>query len=208
MILPVYDKEYKQVGEMKLHEELTNFDENKTHLIHEAVVSFLRNKRKGCASTLNRAMITGSNRKPYRQKGTGLARLGTRKSPLLKGGGVIFGPTPREFSYKLPRKKKRKALNLALAQKVTTGSFFIVDDLEMDVPKTKEIIRFLSKFGVNGSVMYVSENYNYNVFKSFSNIPDATAKVLREVNVFNVLKFDTILFSQSALKRFLEKRFG
>jgi len=208
MLLPVYDKEFKKVKEFELDDKMSKFDETKNHLIQEAVLSYLKNKRKGCASTLNRALITGSNRKPYRQKGTGLARLGTLKSPLLRGGGVIFGPTPREFNYKMSQKKKVKALNLAIAQKISTNSFFIVDEFNLEIPKTKEIIFLLKNFGLEGSVLYISENFNYNVFKSFANITKAEAKVLRELNVFNLLKYDTVLFSQNALKRFQEKRFG
>jgi large subunit ribosomal protein L4 len=207
MLLPVYDKQKKQVGEIELAEDITNFDQNKSHLIQEAVISYLANRRKGSASTLNRARITGSNRKPYRQKGTGLARLGAVKSPLLKGGGVIFGPTPRKFNYKIPQKKRIKALNLAIAQKINTGSLFIIDGIELEVPKTKEIISVLKSFDIDGSVMFVNEKYDHNLFKSFSNIPGASAKVLRELNVFNILKFRTLLFSRNAIRKFQEERF-
>jgi large subunit ribosomal protein L4 len=207
MLIPVYDKEYKKVDDIELSADLSNFDQEKSHLIEEAVISYLVNKRKGCASTLNRALLSGSNKKPYKQKGTGLARLGTLKSPLLRGGGIVFGPMPRDFHYKLSQKQKVKALNLSIAQKVSAGSFFVVNELDLEVPKTKEIIRFLSNFGIKDSVMFVTEKYNHNVFKSFANIPNTVAKVLREINVFNILKYNTLVFSHDAIKRFQEERF-
>ncbi|MBU1627737.1 50S ribosomal protein L4 [bacterium] len=207
MLIPVYDIEYKKVEDIELIPNITDYAQDKNHLIEEAVISYLVNKRKGCASTLNRALVTGSNRKPYKQKGTGLARMGTLKSPLLRGGGVIFGPSPKDFHYKMPLKKKRMALNLAIAQKICTGSFYVIDGIELETPKTKEIIRLLGNFGIKDSVMFVTEKYNHNVFKSFANIPNTIAKVLREMNVFYVLKYNTLMISKSAIQKFQEMRF-
>lgn len=208
MLVPVYNKENNRVGEIELREELTTYDPEKNHLVQETVISYLANKRRGSASTLTRGMVSGSNRKPYKQKGTGLARMGTLKSPLLKGGGVIFGPHPREFKYKVHKKVKFTALNHAIAQKFVANSLFVIEDLSMDSPKTKEIVQFLKNFAVEGSVLFVSDQYNHNLFKSFANLPKATVKVLRELNVYNILKHKTLFFTLSAIKKFQEERFA
>jgi large subunit ribosomal protein L4 len=207
MLVPVYNKENNKVSEFDLNDELTTYDPVNNHLIQETILSYLTNRRKGSASTLTRGMMSGSNRKPYKQKGTGLARMGTLKSPLLRGGGVIFGPHPREYNHKVQKKIKFKAMNLAIAQKFVSNSFFIVEDFNMDTPKTKEIVKFLNNFSIENNVILVTDQFDYNIFKSFANIPQVEAKVLREMNVYNIMKYKKVFITLSAIKRFQEERF-
>jgi large subunit ribosomal protein L4 len=176
----------------------------KEHLIYEAVVNYRANQRRGTASTKTRGEVRGGGRKPWRQKGTGRARAGSTRSPLWRSGGTTFGPKPRDYSYKIPRKAKRNALKSAIAMKFAEKQLMVLDSLEFKEPKTKEGVNFLRQLNLE-SALVVENQENRNVFLSLRNIPKVKAIDFSQVNIYDVLNHKSLVFTQKAFESLMER---
>ncbi len=176
----------------------------KEHLIYEVVVNYRANQRRGTAATKTRAMVRGGGRKPWRQKGTGRARAGSTRSPLWRSGGTSFGPQPRDYSYSMPKKAKRLALKSALAAKLADEQLMVLDKLEFNEPKTKEGARLLNNLRLN-SALFVDSHENKNLILSLRNIPKAKAVDYNQLNVYDILNYKGLVFSQKAFDSLMEK---
>ena len=188
----------EKVSQIELSDEIFKVD-IKSCVLHEAVVSQLAAKRAGNASVKRRSDIVGSNRKLYRQKGTGRARKGNIKSPILRGGGVVFGPSPRSFAVKVNKKVKRLALKMALSSKLKQEELTIIDRFELERIKTKNFVDILNELNIK-SVLIVTDTKNENLEKSSRNVPGT--KVLRAegLNVYDVLKYNQLLLLEPSIK--------
>jgi len=194
----LYSMSGEQVGEVDLKEEVFGVPVHR-QAMHDAVVAHLARRRRGTHDTKTRAEVTGSGRKPWRQKGTGRARAGSRKSPIWKGGGVVFGPHPRDYGYKLPKKVRRLALKSALSSKVETGEIKVLDSLTMDQPKTKEMAEVLRKLAVDNKALIVTAGTDQNVYKSARNIPGVKSLPAGSLNVYDLLSFGTLVITKDAV---------
>jgi len=197
--LDIIDINRNVVGKTELKEEI--FDVKvKEHLIHQVVVMQMTNRRQGTSSTKNRAMVRGGGIKPWRQKGTGRARAGSIRSPLWRGGGIIFGPTPKSYNYKLPKKVRRSALKSALTQKVKEGGFLIVDKIELEEPRTKEMISILRNLKVKGRVLFILSEENSNIELSVRNIPYVNVLKFAGLNVYDLILCNTVICTEATLR--------
>jgi large subunit ribosomal protein L4 len=176
----------------------------KEHLLYESVINYRANQRSGTAATKTRAMVRGGGRKPWRQKGTGRARAGSTRSPIWRKGGVTFGPSPRSYAYSMPKKAKRNALKSALSMKLNEKQLVILDTIEFKEPKTKEGIKFLKGLNLD-SALIVDNHENKNMFLSLRNIPKVKAIDFTNLNVYDVLNFRSLVFSQKAFESLMEK---
>jgi large subunit ribosomal protein L4 len=176
----------------------------KEHLLYEAVVNYRANQRRGTAATKTRAMVRGGGRKPWRQKGTGRARAGSTRSPLWRKGGTTFGPSPRSYAYAMPKKAKRSALKSALAMRIGEKQLLVLDTINLKEPKTKEGVKFLKGLNLD-SVLVVDHQKNKNLFLSLRNIPKVKAIDHNDLNVYDVLNFKSLVFSQKAFESLMEK---
>ncbi len=199
----VLDKSGKVKSEVKLPETVFSYPV-KPHLLFEAVVNFQANQRRGTAATKTRAMVSGSNRKPWRQKGTGRARVGSTRSPLWRKGGTTFGPQPRDYSYQLPKQAKKNALRSALSLKLSEKLLLIVDDLKLKEAKTKGAVDLLKSFHVD-SALIVDNRDNRNLFMSLKNIRRVKAVDWRLVNSRDILNYRWLVISQQAFGSLMEK---
>ncbi len=195
----VYDMNGAQIGELELNDSVFGIKPNKT-VLYEFVKMQMANKRVGTASSKTRAEVRGGGKKPWRQKGTGRARAGTIRSPLWKGGGIIFGPRPRDYSYRLPRKVRRLAMCSALSSKVIEENLIIIDKLNFVEPKTKLMVDTLSKLNLAGrKALIVTADGNVNTAKSARNIPGIKALRADYINVYDLLNHDTLLITKDAI---------
>lgn len=176
----------------------------KEHLLYESVVNYRANQRSGTAATKTRAMVRGGGRKPWRQKGTGRARAGSIRSPIWRKGGVTFGPSPRSYAYSMPKKARRSALKSALSMKLSEKQLLILDAIEFKEPKTREGVKFLQGLKLD-SALIVDNHKNKNMFLSLRNIPKVKAIDHNDLNVYDVLNFEFLVFSQMAFKSLMEK---
>ncbi|MGD2087026.1 MAG: 50S ribosomal protein L4 [Candidatus Aminicenantes bacterium] len=190
------------VSEMELPEEIFNYP-LKEHLIYEAVKNFRANQKRGTAATKTRGKVTGSGRKLWRQKGTGRARIGSIRSPLWRGGGITFGPLPRDFSYKMPKKAKRNALKSVLSDKMRNDRILVVDDIALDSIKTKDTLSLLKNFQFD-KLLIVDKKENSKLILSTRNIPYIKTIDYREINVYDSLKYNYIMFSVDAVTQLVE----
>lgn len=179
--VPVYNTKGSQVGEIALNDNIFAVKVNKA-LLHEAVVMQLASRRQGTSSTKNRSAVRGGGRKPWKQKGTGQARVGSRRSPLWTGGGIIFGPSPRDYDYNLPKKARRQALKSALSAKVEAGEIIVIDAFNFTEPKTKVMSGILGDLKVKKALI-VTTDVDNNLYKSTRNIPGVAAMVTEGLNV-------------------------
>ena len=196
--VPVYNMEGNAVGEIELKDEIFGVEINE-HLVHMAVVQQLANDRQGTQQAKTRGDVSGGGKKPWRQKGTGHARQGSIRAPQWKGGGVVFAPTPRDYSFKLNKKEKRAALKGALASRVADGKFFVVDDLSLDEIKTKKFQAVLDAFKLNKALVVLDE-LDQNVILSARNIPDVKTAQVNTINVYDILKYDSLMITESAVR--------
>jgi len=194
--LPVMTQEGKVSGEVALPEAVFSYPV-KRHILYESVVNYLANQRIGTTSTKTRGEVSGSNRKPWRQKGTGRARVGSIRSPLWRKGGTVFGPKPRDHGYELPSQVKRNALKSALALKYGEKRLLLVENLNLTQPKTKEAAQLLRQLQVD-SALVVDLADNKNLFLALRNLPRAKAVDARKLNAFDVLRFNWLIISQRA----------
>ncbi|MBQ3665240.1 MAG: 50S ribosomal protein L4 [Lachnospiraceae bacterium] len=193
----VYNMEGNQVGDIELNDAVFGVEINE-HLVHMAVVSQLANNRQGTQSAKTRSEVSGGGRKPWRQKGTGHARQGSTRSPQWTGGGVVFAPKPRDYSFKLNKKERRLALKSALTSRVQENKFIVVDELKMDEIKTKSFANTLSNLNVNKALVVVG-NDSENVVLSARNIPAVKTAYTNTINVYDILKYDTVVIDKAAV---------
>jgi large subunit ribosomal protein L4 len=201
--LHVFDRSGKQAAELDLPAGVFGYPE-KGHLVYEAVVSFRANQRQGTAATKTRANVSGGGRKPWRQKGTGRARVGSTRSPLWKKGGTVFGPQPRDYSYELPKKAKRNALRSVLSQKLGENQILVLDEIALPEPKTKEALSLLKTFNV-ASALIVDSHKNRNLFLAVRNLPGVKAVDVGTLNVYDILNHQWLVFSRKALESAMER---
>ncbi|MBR6223396.1 MAG: 50S ribosomal protein L4 [Lachnospiraceae bacterium] len=193
----VYNTDGKEVGQLELADSVFGVEINE-HLVHMAVVSQLANKRQGTQSAKTRSEVSGGGRKPWRQKGTGHARQGSTRSPQWTGGGVVFAPKPRDYSIKLNKKEKQLALKSALTSKVQDNKFLVLESLTMDAPKTSTFAKIMSNLEVHKALV-VTKDADKNVVLSARNIPDVKTTMSSTLNVFDVLKYDTVVITKDAV---------
>ena len=193
----VYNMEGKEVGTMELSDAVFGVEVNE-HLVHLAVVQQLANNRQGTQKAKTRSEVSGGGRKPWRQKGTGHARQGSTRSPQWTGGGVVFAPTPRDYSFKLNKKEKRAALKSALTSRVVENKFVVVDELKMDEIKTKKFAEVLKNLNVEKALVVLND-MDEKVIASAANIPTVKTSQTNELNVFDVLKYDTVVVTKAAV---------
>ena len=193
----VYNIEGKVVGDMELNDAVFGVEVN-THLVHQAVVLQLANKRQGTQSAKTRSEVSGGGRKPWRQKGTGHARQGSTRSPQWTGGGIVFAPKPRDYSFKMNKKEKNLALKSVLTTKVAENKFIVVDGLSFDEIKTKNMVNVLNNLKV-AKALVVTANDDKNVILSARNIQDVKTATADTINVYDILKYDTMVVSKEAV---------
>ena len=193
----VYNIEGKEVGTIELNDAVFGVEVNE-HLVHMAVVSQLANKRQGTQKAKTRSEVSGGGRKPWRQKGTGHARQGSTRSPQWTGGGVVFAPVPRDYSFKMNKKEKRAALKSALTSRVEENKFIVVDELNFDEIKTKKFQAVLNNLNVNKALV-VLEDGNKNVEISAKNIPDVKTAHTNTINVYDILKYNTVIATKAVV---------
>lgn len=198
----VFNMSGSEVGSIKLNDSIFAVEVN-THVMHQAVVQYLANKRQGTQSALTRAEVRGGGRKPWRQKGTGRARQGSTRSPQWTGGGVVFAPKPRDYSFKLNKKVKRLALKSALTTKVNDGKFVVVDEINLPEMKTKEMVKVLNNLNVNKSLV-VLEDANEKAVVAARNIPTVKTASVSTINVYDILKYDSVVVTKAAVEKIEE----
>ena len=194
----VLNMEGSEVGKMKLNDAIFGVEINE-HLVHQAVVTQLANDRQGTQKAKTRSEVRGGGRKPWRQKGTGHARQGSIRSPQWTGGGVVFAPTPRDYSKKMNKKEKRIALKSVLTSRVEEGKFIVLDELKFDAPKTKEFAQVMKNLEADKALVVINDN-DTNVVKSAANIPTVKTASTNTINVYDILKYDTVIVTQDAVK--------
>lgn len=190
----------EQVEEIELNDNVFGVEVNQ-HVVYEVVKNQLANKRQGTQSTKTRAEVRGGGRKPWRQKGTGRARQGSIRAPHFTGGGIIFAPKPRDYSYKLPKKIKRLALKSVLTSKVESGEMIVVDKIAFDAPKTKEMVKFLTSIKADEKALVVIDEKDTNVIKSTKNIPNVHTALVNTINVYDILKYNSFIITKEAVKK-------
>lgn len=195
----LYNINGEQVGEVTLKDEIFGIEVNEP-VLHDAVVMQLANRRRGTHDTKTRSEVSGGGRKPWRQKGTGRARHGTIRSPIWRGGGIVFGPHPRDYSYSLPKKVKRLALKSALSAKVNAGEIVVLDELKLEQPKTKEMARILGNLKVDDCLL-VTAGKDETVAKSARNIPNIKPLIATSLNVYDILAYDKLVMTRDALAK-------
>ena len=198
----VYNMEGKEVGTMELDDAVFGV-EIKEHLVHRAVVLQLANNRQGTQKAKTRSEVSGGGRKPWRQKGTGHARQGSTRSPQWTGGGVVFAPKPRDYSFKMNKKEKRIALLSALSSKVADNKIVVLDAFNLDEVKTKKFAEVMSNLKVDKALVVI-EGENKNVVLSGRNIPTVKVSATNEINTYDVLKYETLVVTKAAVEKLEE----
>ncbi len=193
----VYNMEGNEVGKIDLSDEIFGVKVNE-HLVHMAVVWHLANKRQGTQKAKTRSEVSGGGRKPWRQKGTGHARQGSIRAPQWKGGGVVFAPTPRDYSFKMNKKEKRLALKSALTSRVQENKFIVLDELKLDEIKTKKFKNVLNNLNVGRALVVIHES-DQNVVMSARNIPNVRTTLASSMNVYDILKYNTVIVTKAAI---------
>ena len=198
----VYNIDGKEVGSIELNDAVFGVEVNE-HLVHLAVVNQLANKRQGTQSAKTRSEVSGGGRKPWRQKGTGHARQGSTRAPQWTGGGVVFAPKPRDYSFKMNKKDKKIALLSALSSKVNDSKIVVLDSFNLDEIKTKKFAEVMNNIKVSNA-LFVIEGENKNVVLSGRNIPTVKVSATNEINTYDVLKYDTLVVTKAAVEKLEE----
>lgn len=198
----VFNMKGDQVGTIELNDAIFGIEANE-HVMHQAVVQYLANQRQGTQSAKTRAEVRGGGRKPWRQKGTGRARQGSIRSPQWVGGGVVFAPKPRDYSFKLNKKVKRLALQSALSVKAAEGKIIVMDELTLTEVKTKAMIQVLENIKC-GKALIVMDGSNTNVMLSARNIPEVKTASVNTINVYDLLKYNTLVVTKEAVEKIQE----
>jgi len=202
----VYNQTGESVEQIELSSDLLEAEINKD-VLHQVVVMHLANARQGTASTKTRADVRGSGKKLYRQKGTGMARAGSRRSPIRVGGGVAFGPKPKDYGYKVPRKVRLLAIKCALADKFQNDNVVVVDAINLEHPKTKQMISIMESIGVSRDkkTLFVLDAPDENVFYSVRNIPRVGVCIWESLNTYDILWYDKLVVTRNALGKIEER---
>ncbi len=198
----VYNMEGKEVGSMELNDTVFAAPINE-HLVHMAVLLQLANKRQGTQSAKTRSEVSGGGRKPWRQKGTGHARQGSTRSPQWTGGGIVFAPKPRDYSFKMNKKEKAAAIRSALSSRVNENKFVVLDELKLEEIKTKKMVEVLNNLKVNKALV-VTADKDDNVVLSTRNLPEVRAAFTSTINVYDILKYDTVVITKDAVAKLEE----
>ncbi len=193
----VYNMEGNEVGTIELNDAVFGVDVNE-HLVHMAVVAQLANKRQGTQKAKTRSEVSGGGRKPWRQKGTGHARQGSTRAPQWTGGGVVFAPTPRDYTIRLNKKEKRLALKSALTSRVLENKLIVVDELKFDEVKTKNFVNVMNNLKADKALVVLNEN-DANVVMSARNIPTVKTALTNTINVYDILKYNTLILTKDAV---------
>ncbi|MCP1146469.1 50S ribosomal protein L4 [Lysinibacillus endophyticus] len=188
------------VGEIELNDAIFGIEPNEA-VLFDAVIAQRASLRQGNHKVKNRSEVAGGGRKPWRQKGTGRARQGSIRSPQWRGGGIVFGPTPRSYSYKLPKKVRRLALKSALSAKVGEQNFVVLDALQLDAPKTKDFVSILGNLNIDTKALFVTADLNENVALSARNIPGVTVLTANGINVLDLLGHEKVVFTKAAVEK-------
>lgn len=194
----VYNMQGAQVGDMELNDAVFGVEVNE-HLVKMAVTNILANKRQGTQKAKTRSEVSGGGRKPWRQKGTGHARQGSTRSPQWTGGGVVFAPTPRNYSFKLNKKERRLALKSVLTSRVQENKFIVLDELKLDEAKTKKFVEVMNNLKVNKALVVLPEN-DTNVVRSARNIASVKTAFVNTINVYDILKYDTVVATKATVE--------
>ena len=198
----VYNMEGKEVGTIELNDAVFGVEVNE-HLVHMAVVNQLANNRQGTQSAKTRSEVSGGGRKPWRQKGTGHARQGSTRAPQWTGGGIVFAPKPRDYSFKMNKKEKKLALLSALTSKVADNKIVVLDAFNLDEVKTKKFAEVMSNLKVDKALVVI-EGENKNVVLSGRNIPTVKVSATNEINTYDVLKYETLVVTKAAVEKLEE----
>ena len=198
----VFNMEGNEVGTMELNDAIFGAKVNE-HLVHLAVVSQLANKRQGTQKAKTRSEVSGGGRKPWRQKGTGHARQGSTRAPQWTGGGVVFAPVPREYSFKINKKEKRAALKSALTSRVEAQKFVVLDELKLEAIKTKDFVKVLNNLNVSKALVVMGDK-DVVIEKSAANVPDVKTTQATLLNVYDILKYDTVITTKAAVEKIEE----
>ena len=193
----VFNMEGKEVGTLELNDAVFGVEVNE-HLVHMAVVAQLANKRQGTQKAKTRSEVSGGGRKPWRQKGTGHARQGSTRAPQWKGGGVVFAPTPRDYTIRLNKKEKRAALKSALTSRVNENKFVVVDELKFDEIKTKSFKAVMDNLKVSKALVVLDTN-DQNTVLSARNLPEVKTSLVNTINVYDILKYNTVVATKAAV---------
>lgn len=205
--IDLIDQNNKSIGKTDLPDDIFGVAVRKG-LLHEVVHNHLANKRQGTASTRTRGMVSGGGRKPYKQKGTGRARAGSNRSPLWKGGGTVFGPHPRDYSYKLPKKVKWSALSSALSAKLADGEVILIDNISVAEPRTRAVKGLLDNLGLKNNVLIIVPERNDALELASRNIPRVNVARVSELNVYSILSHEKLLISKDAIEKMKEAYSG
>ena len=195
----VYNMEGNEVGSMELNDAVFGVEVNE-HLVHMAVVQQLANNRQGTQKAKTRSEVSGGGRKPWRQKGTGHARQGSTRAPQWTGGGVVFAPVPRDYSFKINKKEKRAALKSALTSRVEAQKFVVLDELKLDAIKTKDFVKVLNNLNVSKALVVMGDK-DVVIEKSAANVPDVKTTQATLLNVYDILKYDTVITTKAAVEK-------
>ena len=198
----VFNMEGNEVGTMELNDAIFGAKVNE-HLVHLAVVSQLANKRQGTQKAKTRSEVSGGGRKPWRQKGTGHARQGSTRAPQWTGGGVVFAPVPRDYSFKINKKEKRAALKSALTSRVEAQKFVVLDELKLEAIKTKDFVKVLNNLNVSKALVVMGDK-DVVIEKSAANVPDVKTTQATLLNVYDILKYDTVITTKAAVEKIEE----
>ena len=198
----VFNMEGNEVGTMELNDAIFGAKVNE-HLVHLAVVSQLANKRQGTQKAKTRSEVSGGGRKPWRQKGTGHARQGSTRAPQWTGGGVVFAPVPRDYTFKINKKEKRAALKSALTSRVEAQKFVVLDELKLDAIKTKDFVKVLNNLNVSKALVVMGDK-DVVIEKSAANVPDVKTTQATLLNVYDILKYDTVITTKAAVEKIEE----
>jgi len=196
----LYDITGSQIGDIELNDDVFGVKVN-THVMYEAVKNYLANQRQGTQSAKTRAEVRGGGRKPWRQKGTGRARQGSIRAPQWKGGGVVFAPKPRDYSYSIPKKVKRLALKSALSSKVEDLEIIVVDQLILDQPKTKEMVKVLKNLNSGKKALVVIPERDEAVVRASANIAGVKTAYVNTINVYDILNCDSLIITKDAVNK-------
>ncbi len=198
----VFNMEGKEVGKLELSDAVFGVTVNE-HLVHLAVVQHLANMRQGTQKAKTRSEVSGGGRKPWRQKGTGHARQGSIRAPQWKGGGMVFAPVPRDYSFKLNRKEKRAALKSALTSRVNEEKLLVLDELKLDEIKTKNMQKVLDNLKVKKAIVIIDGD-DQNIVMSTKNIPNVITASAEMINVYDIMKYSTVVMTKAAAKKIEE----
>ena len=199
----VYNMEGNEVGTLELNDAVFGVEVNE-HLVHMAVVQHLANKRQGTQKAKTRSEVSGGGRKPWKQKGTGHARQGYTRAPQWKGGGVVFAPVPRDYSFKINKKEKRAALKSALTSKVQSNNLIVLDELKLDEIKTKSFLAVMNNLKVQKGLVVMAGDNNGNVILSARNVPDIDTARADMINVYDIMKAKTLVLTKDAVTKIQE----